>query len=256
MRERPAIGATLGKCRDGCKVPKGWNSSSLRWQNRAVGHPAHSLSPSELEALLEIERDARPFLSYRDGAGDLRLTPLEGERLTLGRSGENAIVLDWDREVSRTHAELTRVGGAWTLADDGLSRNGCWVNGERLLARRRLLDGDVVRVGQTAVVFRAPGSTGESTVAAGPASLIRLTEAERRVLVELCRPLLKSNVVATPASNGEIAERLVLSPAGVKTHIRSLFVKLEVDDLPQNRKRAELARRALDTGLITARDVS
>jgi DNA-binding NarL/FixJ family response regulator len=129
------------------------------------------------------------------------------------------------------------------------------VNGERLLARRRLLDGDVVRVGQTAIVFRAPASSGDSTAVAGSASLVRLTDAERRVLVELCRPLLQSAVVATPASNGEIAERLVLSPAGVKTHIRSLFVKLDVDDLPQNRKRAELARRALDTGLVTVRDV-
>jgi pSer/pThr/pTyr-binding forkhead associated (FHA) protein len=219
-----------------------------------VRHQAHSLSPSELEALMERERSGDPFLSYRDGAGDLRLTGLAGERLTLGRSDENDIVLDWDLEVSRTHAELTRVGGAWALADDGLSRNGCWVNGERLLGRRRLLDGDVVRLGQTAIVFRAPASTGDSTAAAGPAVLVRLTDAERRVLLELCRPLLQSNVAA-PASNGEIGERLYLSPAGVKTHIRALFVKLDVDDLPQNRKRAELARRALDAGLVTVRDV-
>jgi DNA-binding NarL/FixJ family response regulator len=74
------------------------------------------------------------------------------------------------------------------------------------------------------------------------------------VLVALCAPLLGPGVAA-PAANGEIAERLSLSPAGVKTHIRALFSKLDVEDLPQNRKRAELARRALEAGLVTARDV-
>jgi pSer/pThr/pTyr-binding forkhead associated (FHA) protein len=221
-----------------------------------VRHPAHSLSPSELEALLAAEREGGPFLSYRDGAGDLRITPLgERERLTLGRDRGNDIVVDWDAEVSRTHAELVRVGEAWTITDDGLSRNGCWVNGERVPGRRRLLDGDALRFGHTVVLFRAPGAGGDSTAAAGPASVARLTEAERRVLLELCRPLLESAVVAAPASNGEIAERLFLSPSGVKTHIRSLFLKLDVDDLPQNRKRAELARRALEAGLVTVRDV-
>jgi len=221
-----------------------------------VRHPAHSLSPSELEALLAAEREGGPFLSYRDGAGDLRITALgHRERLTLGRDPGNDIVMDWDAEVSRTHAELVRVGGAWTITDDGLSRNGCWVNGERVPGRRRLADGDALRFGHTVVLFRAPVAGGDSTAAAGAASLVRLTEAERRVLVELCRPLLESGVVGAPASNGEIAERLFLSPSGVKTHIRSLFVKLDVDDLPQNRKRAELARRALEAGLVTVRDV-
>jgi DNA-binding NarL/FixJ family response regulator len=37
----------------------------------------------------------------------------------------------------------------------------------------------------------------------------------------------------------------------VKTHVRSLFAKLGVGDLPQYQKRTELARRALDRGLVT-----
>ena len=36
------------------------------------------------------------------------------------------------------HAALERVGDAWALIDDGLSHNGTWVNGERLIGRRRL----------------------------------------------------------------------------------------------------------------------
>ena len=83
----------------------------------------------------------------------------------------------------------------------------------------------------------------------------RLTDAERRVLVELCRPLLRPGGTAVPPSNGEIADALCLSVPGVKSHVRSLFAKLGVDDLPQNRKRAELARRALELGLVSARDL-
>jgi DNA-binding CsgD family transcriptional regulator len=82
----------------------------------------------------------------------------------------------------------------------------------------------------------------------------KLTDAERRVLLELCRPLLGAGVARTPASNQEIADALHLSLPGVKSHVRALFAKIGVDDLPQNRKRAELARRAVELGLVTARD--
>jgi pSer/pThr/pTyr-binding forkhead associated (FHA) protein len=220
-----------------------------------VGFPPHSLSPSELAAVLAAERESVVFLAYRDGTGDLRLTSLgNGGRLTIGRTDENDIVLDWDPQVSRAHAQLELVGGGWTLVDDGLSRNGSFVNTERVLGRRRLEDGDMLRFGSTSVLFRSPAPTVESTAAATVATLARVSDAERRVLVALCRPLLVPGSVAPPASNREIADSLHLSLDGVKTHIRALFAKLEIEDLPQNRKRAELARRALQSGLVTARD--
>ncbi len=58
-----------------------------------------------------------------------------------------------------------------------------------------------------------------------------------------------------PASNREIAEELYLSVDGVKTHVRALFTKLGVGDLPQYHKRAELARRALERGLVGHADL-
>ena len=56
---------------------------------------------------------------------------------------------------------LERVGGAWTLVDDGLSRNGSCVNGRRVHGRRRLDDGDAIVVGRTQLVFVA-GPEGRS----------------------------------------------------------------------------------------------
>jgi hypothetical protein len=219
----------------------------------AMGFAPHSLSGPEHKALLAAERGGQPFLAYRDGLGDLRFADLsERERVVIGRVAGNDVVLDWDRQVSRAHAQLERVGTDWMLVDDGLSRNGSQVNGERVLGRRRLSDGDVVRVGRTTIVFRAPATGFDSTLGAQSLPPAHLTDAERRVLVALCAPFaVEGGAAPTPATNGEIADALNLSRDGVKTHVRSLFAKLGVGDLPQYQKRAELARRALDRGLVT-----
>jgi DNA-binding CsgD family transcriptional regulator len=218
---------------------------------------AHSLSPAEHKAVLDAERRGEAFLVYRDGIGDLRFAFLgDRERLVIGRVAGNDVVLDWDAQVSRSHAQLESLGTDWVLVDDGLSRNGSHVNGERVAGRRRLADGDVVRLGQTALVFRSPIVGGESTIAEYAAPLAQLTLAERRVLVALCAPLLRSTGSGVaPATNREIADDLNLSLDGVKTHVRSLFSKLGVRDLPQYQKRTELARRALDRGLVTRTDL-
>lgn len=41
----------------------------------------------------------------------------------------------------------------------------------------------------------------------------------------------------------------------MKLHLRALFDKLEVADLPHNKKRLALAARALAEGLVSERDV-
>jgi len=221
-----------------------------------VGFAAHTLSPAELAAVLAAERAGAAFLAFRDGLGDLRLAPLTGGPVVIGRAAQSDIVLDWDREVSRTHAQLEPIGGDWVVVDGGLSRNGCAVNAEPLMGRRRLMDGDVLRVGATTLVFRTGRATeDEGTAAASPAAHARLTEAERRVLTALCRPLL-AGVIAPPASNLEIAAELCISASSVKTHMRSLFHKLAVAPLPQNHKRVALARQAIESGLVSARELA
>jgi hypothetical protein len=76
------------------------------------------------------------------------------------------------------------------------------------------------------------------------------------VLVALCAPFAADGGPApAPATNAEIAAALNLSIDGVKTHVRALFTKLAVGDLPQYQKRTELARRALERGLVTRADL-
>lgn len=217
----------------------------------------HASTPAELKARMEAERRGAPFLLYRDGDGRQQIAELDaaGAGLTIGRRADNHIALPWDAEVSRVHAQLERVGGDWAVIDDGLSRNGTYVNGERVAGRRRLRDGDRLCFGETPVLFRAPASEGSlSTAVVGVrGGEIPLTETQRRVLVALCRPL-KDSAYASPATNRAIAEEIHLSVDAVKAHLRIVFERLELDDLPQNQKRARLAALALVNGLVRQHD--
>ena len=82
-----------------------------------------------------------------------------------------------------------------------------------------------------------------------------LGDTQRKVLLALCRPLAAGTTyAATPASNQEIADEVVISVAAVKSNLRVLFTKFGVDDEPQNRKRAALADRALQSGAVHPSD--
>src|SRR5688572_21800798 len=121
-------------------------------------HALHRATPAELKERLEAERRQRPFLLYRDGEGLQRIHDLgeAPQRLTIGRSAQNAIALPWDREVSRVHVSLEHIGDEWTLVEDGRSRNGSYIDGERVHGRMRLSDGDAIGLGRTVIVFRSP----------------------------------------------------------------------------------------------------
>ena len=217
----------------------------------------HQSSPAELKAQLAAERAGEPFLLYRNPAEGQALVPLAPGRVTVGRGAGCDVCLAWDDDVSRVHAELERMGGVWTLSDDGLSRNGTFVNGERVTGRRRLRDGDSVRFGATLVRFRepSPGETGETLLAGDAPPEARVSEAQKRVLVALCRPFRDGSPYATPATNQEIAAELFLSVDAVKTHMRALFDKFDVGDLPQNQKRAKLVERAFQSGALGPKDL-
>jgi DNA-binding CsgD family transcriptional regulator len=217
-------------------------------------------SAQELKEVIELQRSGAAFLRYRDGAGVLRLFPLDATtpHTTIGRSEQNSIALPWDEYVSGVHAEIREIGGEWTLSDEGLSRNGTFVNGERVSRLHRLRDGDAVRIGGTVIAFHAPAAVTSvlpTSVAVDDARSVRVTDAQRRVLVALCRPYAREGGFHAPASNQAIADELFLSVDAVKGHLRTLFAAFGVDGLPQNQKRARLADLALGWGLISEREL-
>ncbi len=219
----------------------------------------HALSAADLKTLLAAERTGSAFIAYRDHAGRLCLLDVAAgeETKTVGRRIETDLSITWDVQVSGVHAELEMVGGELTIADDGLSTNGTFVNEKRVNGRQRLRDRDRIRVGRTILVYHdSVAANASATIAAanGPEAL-KLSETQRRVLVALCRPF-RDGGFATPATNQEIASELFLSVDAVKMHLRAMFAKFELADLPQNQKRARLAESALQFGVVTSRDLS
>lgn len=205
-------------------------------------------TPADVKARLEAERAGTPFLLFRDQEGAQQITALHGTT-TIGRRPERDVALTWDSEVSRLHAQLEPVGPDWTVVDDGLSRNGTYVNGERVNGRRRLKDGDRIVCGETPLVFRAPADASDSTAAITIEHTVPLTETQRKILVALCRPL-QDSAYATPATNKDIAAEVHLSVDAVKAHLRAIFERFGLDDLPQNQKRARLAATALVNNIV------
>jgi class 3 adenylate cyclase len=119
-----------------------------------------------------------PVLQYRDDLGVEQCYVLEHDRpMTIGRGEEVDVTLPWDRTVSSAHAEAVKLGEDWVIADAGVSRNGTFVNGERVNGRRRLRDGDTIRVGRTALVFQAAagGRHSDTTVIEGVSVLKTVT---------------------------------------------------------------------------------
>ena len=218
----------------------------------------HLSTPAELKSRIEAERRGAQFLVYRDAAGRQVLVELDARRnrFTVGRRADTDLALDWDGEVSRLHAQFESVGQEWTLVDEGLSRNGSFVNGHRITGRQRLRDGDRLCFGTTLVLYRAPShSESESTeIAARGSGQVLLSPAQRQVLVALCRPL-GTSAFESPSTNKQIADELHLSVDAVKAHLRVLFERFELQELPQNQKRARLAATALVNGVVAPHEL-
>lgn len=214
-----------------------------------------SASPQELRQLVLAERAGNPFLAVRaaDGALTLRELGAGRDRLSIGRRSTADIAITWDAEVSSLHGQLECVGGEWTVVDDGLSTNGTFVNEQRVDGRRRLRSGDRIRVGRTVLAFTdsATGLVAETAAAGARTTFDDLTPSQRRVAMALCRPYRETGSVAAPASNQQIADEVFLSVDAVKLHLRAMFVKFGLNDLPQNQKRAKLAQLLLQFGFGT-----
>jgi hypothetical protein len=215
----------------------------------------HALSPAELKRIIAAERGDVALLVWRDG-GDLCVHSLaeDRERTSIGRREGVDVLIESDPRVSSLHAELVCVAGEWSVEDDGVSRNGTFVNEQRVDGRRRLVHGDLVRVGRTNVLFRAMAAP-----VAVPTVLdddddaqptVPVTPHQRKVLVALCRPLLLDPPQRLPATNDQIAEQLQLTVGAVKAHLRALFRSFEIADLGRHAKRVRLAELAVAAGVV------
>ena len=104
-------------------------------------------------AIDDVVEESGAALVIRAGGGRVGQSfPMQGEKMTIGRSPETDVFLD-DVTVSRDHAQLVRRSGDWYLDDSG-SLNGTYVN-RRRIDSHRLEDGDELQVGKYKLTYLA-----------------------------------------------------------------------------------------------------
>jgi hypothetical protein len=215
-----------------------------------------SRTPEEAEERRAALERGLPFLMFRDGDGQQRIYALEpAEAVTVGRRFEADISLPWDPEASRLHAELSFRAGEWTICDDGWSQNGTWVNGLRLAGRRRLADGDLVKIGRTIIGYHHPsaaGGPGPTMVQGELSATPRFSEQQQRILRALCKPLFADGDGFNPASDLEVADATSIDVDVVTQELDLLARLFGLEDMPRPERRAEVALLAVRSGLVGA----
>ena len=99
----------------------------------------------------DLELGKPGMLHFVTGPLANQVAVLEKPVTTIGSVPGNDIVIS-DPSISRKHVGLRKVEGGYEVADFG-STNGVFVNGERM-PKKKLAVGDVVRVGNTEIIFR------------------------------------------------------------------------------------------------------
>lgn len=115
--------------------------------------------------------------------------PLDGQRwvirqrLLIGRAPDCTIVIP-DRQVSRHHAEL-RLTPQGVLLEDLGSKNGTYLNGERVVAPTLLQDGDEVQIAlaQKFLFLSAEATLPLEEAPSAPPGRLRLDKAAHRVWI-------------------------------------------------------------------------
>ena len=92
-----------------------------------------------------------PFIKFEAGPDAGAVRPIKSKRISIGRSPDNAVVVQ-DDTVSSFHVEIVYINKSYFVEDLG-SVNGTYVN-EIRIHRKRLRDGDEIVIGKTKIIYR------------------------------------------------------------------------------------------------------
>lgn len=99
----------------------------------------------------KIDNSFDPRLSFV-AVSDNEAYPLRRYHTRIGRNVDNDIMIPDDDRVSRYHAEIKRENNQLLLFDCD-SRNGVWLNQQRLVKSAKLRAGDRIRIGKQEFIF-------------------------------------------------------------------------------------------------------
>lgn len=109
-------------------------------------------------------------LVISDNEGSTTVVPLLRDEVTIGRKEGNTIRLT-ERNISRRHVQLIRIGGIYKLRDLD-SYNGVLVNGRKVEGESTITSGDQIQLGDYTILVEEEASVRPAPAAApGPAIL-------------------------------------------------------------------------------------
>lgn len=179
---------------------------------------------------------------------------------TIGRHPEQSIQI-LDRVVSKEHALITFADGLYWLQDMG-SRNGTFVNGERIVGRTRMRSGDTITLGGTRLVFQdareaLPAAAGQVTIQPGQETqtairsrLLAAQESQRRFMhesqltddralrddYEKLRVAFELNqALGTVVEPDEVMQRILEKAMEITQADRGVFLMIDAAGTPQPR---------------------
>jgi pSer/pThr/pTyr-binding forkhead associated (FHA) protein len=92
------------------------------------------------------------YLRYTMPGQPPKVLQLIKDVVVLGRSAQVDLPLE-DNNASRQHCQVRKWAGKYVV-EDLQSKNGTFVNGEKIVKERELADGDLIALGDTTVVFK------------------------------------------------------------------------------------------------------
>ena len=107
------------------------------------------------------------------GAKDGTQIPLKKDKFVIGRASECTLRAGSDA-ISRRHCAILRVDGAWQASDLG-SRNGTYINDQKIESPTQLAVGDVLRVGPLKFRVEEYIKNGSDTKVAKPAAAVAVS---------------------------------------------------------------------------------
>jgi DNA-binding CsgD family transcriptional regulator len=168
------------------------------------------------------------------GPGAPRSLPLPLGEHVIGREEGVGIRIE-DDDVSRRHAKLVVTRGPTVSVVDLGSTNGTFVDGRRIEAGLVPL-GASIELGDARLVL-TDAETAEGMRAA-------MASKEAAELDLTARQIDIARLVAVGLTNGEIAERLKISPRTVTSHLDHIYTRLGISS------RAALVSRLAQAGLL------
>lgn len=132
-----------------CKVCGGTVSLGIN-PSAAPATSSNSAHPDSAQAFRSEAKPMRPAFLFNKMTNER--FPLNQSVSKIGRDQTNNISINNDHYVSRHHAWVLQMQGAYWVEDLG-STNGTLLNGEILSERRQINPGDRITFGKTELVF-------------------------------------------------------------------------------------------------------